>query len=34
MRDFLYRVFVEDVLIKAFALIVAVGLAIYVRTEL
>jgi len=34
MRDFLYRVFVEDFLLKAFALIVAVGLAIFVRTEL
>ncbi|MFO0622578.1 MAG: CdaR family protein [Polyangia bacterium] len=34
MRDFLYRVFIEDFLLKAFALIIAVGLAIFVRTEL
>ncbi|HMU40842.1 MAG TPA: CdaR family protein [Pseudomonadota bacterium] len=34
MRDFLYRVFVEDLLLKAFALVIAIGLAIFVRTEL
>lgn len=34
MRDFLYRVFVEDLLLKAFAMVVAIGMAVFVRTEL